>query len=201
MTPFDPADFPPETAHQAIAAEMTGPATFTAAIALQEWIRDLIAEGFTSPRRAPRTLAAGQHAFQVTDRAGLLLARAEYGSHWPTRTMLAPSWDESWWASCPGLIPTAAILAAATSSRHAGPGAPARLEAAGWLKTTGRSGPSEPEPVCTWSLPDASRAAIRMDSGPDQGWLIYRAVMKSGPVISAALSTPPGVIAALALTD
>lgn len=201
MTPFDPVDFPPEASHQAIGAEMTGPSTFTAAIALQEWIRDLIAGGFTEPQRELRPFAAEQRAFQVTDRAGLLLARAEYGSYWPTRTMLAPCRDEGWWVSCPGLIPAAAILAAAASFRHAGPAAPARLEAAGWLRSTGRQDPNDPEPVSTWSLPNASRAAIRMDSGPDRGWLIYREAVASGRVISAALTTPPGVIAALALTD
>jgi hypothetical protein len=198
--PYDPADFPPTTSHQAIAAVMSGPATFTAALELQEWIRDLIAAGFTDRRQAPRPVTAGQHAFEVTDSAGLLTARAEYGSHWPTRTMIAPCGDADWWASCPGLIPAAAILTAAESFRNPAPDVPACLEAAGWLRVPVRPDAGEPELVATWTLRDASRGVIRMQAGPDQGWLIHRDVMRSRPPISAALTTPPGVIAALALT-
>ncbi|WP_034270843.1 hypothetical protein [Actinospica robiniae] len=199
MTSFDPADFPPTTSHRAIAAVMTGPAAFTAALELQEWIRDLIAAGFADRRRMARPVTAGQHAFEVTDQAGLLTARAEYGSHWPTRTMIAPAWKADWWASCPGLIPAAAIVAA-ESLKHPGPDVPACLEAAGWRRAPDPPGADRPELVATWWGPDASRGVIRMQAGPDQGWLIYRDVMRSGPAISAALTTPPGVIAALALT-
>lgn len=201
MTSYDPADFPPTTSHRAIAAVMTGPTTFTAALELQEWIRDLLAAGFTDRRRTPRPVTGSQHAFEVTDPAGLLLARAEYGSHWPTRTMIAPTWEAEWWASCPGLIPAPAILAAAESFKQPGPDVPDRLETAGWRRTPARPGRGEPELVATWSRPDASRGVIRMNAGPDQGWLIHRDVMASRPPISAALSTPPGVITALALTD
>ncbi|WP_034261824.1 hypothetical protein [Actinospica robiniae] len=200
MTSYDPADFPPTTSHRAIAAVMTGPTTFTAALELQEWIRDLIAAGFTDRRRTPRPVTGSQHAFEVTDPAGLLLARAEYGSHWPTRTMIGPFWEAEWWASCPGLIPAAAILAARHSLKDPGLDVQARLDAAGWHRTPAQHGTGEPELVTTWSLPDASRGVIRMNAGPDQGWLIHRDVMRSCPPISAALTTPPGVIAALALT-
>jgi hypothetical protein len=189
---FDPADFPPATSHRAIAAVMTGPACFTAAVDLQEWIRDLLQAGFTPAERLVHPPAHGQRTFEVTDLAGLVTARAEYGAHWPTRTMLAPTSGERWWASCPGLIPAAAIHAATREpgATDCDPGA--RLEAAGWIQTT-----SSADGVATWTAPGAARTACRVDEGPDHGWLIHRTRQ---PVISAALATPPGVIATLALT-
>lgn len=194
--PYDPADFPPATSHRAIAKAMTGPICFTAALNLQEWIRDLLQAGFTPGERLVHPPAHDQLVLEVTDLAGLLTARAEYGSHWPTRTMLGPTRGESWWVSCPGLIPTAAILQAAGDLTATGHDPGTRLEAAGWITTAdGQDG------VAAWSLPDASRAAHRVEEGPDHGWLIHRTGPAWQRVISAALTTPPGVIAALALTD
>ena len=194
--PYDPADFPPATSRAAIANAMTGPACFTAALNLQEWIRDLLQAGFTPGERLVHPPAHRQRAFEVTDLAGLLTARAEYGSHWPTRTMLSPTRDESWWASCPGLIPTGAILAAVRRLEPTGPDAGALLEAAGWTATTNITGE-----ITAWSAPDASRAAARVSEGPDRGWLIYRNDLPRAPVVSAALATPPGVVTALALAS
>jgi len=193
---YDPADFPPATAHRAIAKEMTGPACFTAALNLQEWIRDLLHAGFTPGEHLVHPPGHDQRAFEVTDLAGLLSARAEYGSHWPTRTMLTPTRGETWWASCPGLIPTAAILAAAGDLEPTGPDPGTRLKAAGWTTTTNITGE-----ITAWSAPDASRAAARVSEGPDHGWLIYRNDLHRAPVISAALATPPGVITALAVAS
>ena len=50
-------------------------------------------------------------------------------------------------------------------------------------------------------MSDASRAMCRVSEGPDHGWLIHRTDLPRQPVLSAALATPPGAIAALALTD
>jgi len=195
--PYDPADFPPATSHRAIAEVMTGPGCFTAALDLQEWIRDLIIARFRGAERPLRRVGGEQNAFQVIDLAGIVIAHAEYGSYWPTRTVIAPCRGAGdWWASCPGLIPAAAIITAARDLARPGPDAGARLEAAGWLKTAnGEDG------VCAWTAPDASRAACRISEGPDHGWLIHRADLPRQQAISAALTTPPGVIAALALTD
>lgn len=193
---FDPADFPPATSHRAIAKVMTGPACFTAALNLQEWVRDLLQAGFTPGEHLVHPPAHGQRVFEVTDLAGLFTVRAEYGSHWPTRTMLSPTRGESWWASCPGLIPAAAILAATGDLEPGGHDPGTRLVAAGWINTT-----SSADGVSAWTAPDGSRAVGRVDEGPDHGWLIHRADLPRHPVISAALTTPPGVIAALALAD
>ncbi|MBR7830628.1 hypothetical protein KDK95_30280 [Actinospica sp. MGRD01-02] len=194
--PFDPADFPPATFHRLIAEAMTGPACFTAALHLQEWIRDLLHAGFAPGALLVHPPAHGQRVFEVADLAGLLTARAEFGSHWPTRTMLGPTRGERWWASCSGLIPTASILAATGQLEASGHDPGARLAAAGWIETAdGEDG------VTAWSTPDALRTAHRVEEGPDHGWLIHRTDLPGQPVISAALTTPPGVIAALALTD
>ena len=89
--PYDPADFPPATSHHAIAALLTGPTCFRTALTLQEWVRDLLQAGFTPGERLVRPPAHDQHALEVISPAGLVTARAEYGSHWPTRTRIGPA--------------------------------------------------------------------------------------------------------------
>ena len=198
--PYDPADFPPSTAHASIAARMTGPVCFAAGLDLQEWVRDLLVAGFTEGEHQVHPPAHRQHVFEMTDPDRRLTARAEYGSHWPTRTMISAGRDDTWWASCAGLIPARIIRAAAGAADRA-PAAGLRLEAAGWTKAPNEAATQSGERVSTWSRPDTSRAAIRMNATPDRGWLIYRHDLPAHPVTRAALSTPPGVIAALALTD
>jgi hypothetical protein len=139
--------------------------------------------------------------FELSDGAGAVTARTEYGSHWPTRTMISAGDAGSWWASCAGLIPARIILAASRAAAGRTPAAGIHLQAAGWAKAPNETPTNAGDAVATWSKPDASRAAIRMNAAPDQGWLIYRHDLRTHPMISACLTTPPGVIAALALTD
>ena len=86
---YDPADFPTSTSHRFICAQMTGPAVFAAGLDLQEWARDLLVAGFTEGEHPAAAPADRQHVFELTDPAKQLTARAEYGWHWPTRTMIS----------------------------------------------------------------------------------------------------------------
>ena len=60
--PYDPADFPPWASHRTITTLMTGPACFTNALSLQEWIRDLLQGGFTGAERSAHQIGHDQVA-------------------------------------------------------------------------------------------------------------------------------------------
>jgi len=205
--PHEPAGLPHAASAASFARVLTGPNRSFAAANLHEWIKELTGAGYGSAERWIRPPAHDQHALEVTDRDQQVIARVEYGAGWSTRTAIGPGRGARWWAVCTGLMPTGLILAAARAGEAGdleSPCAVERLEAAGWAQAASKPATDTDSAFATWTPPDqsdATRAALRASHGPDEGWAIYRLDLPTRPIITAALTTPPGIIAALALTD
>jgi hypothetical protein len=197
--------FPDYASHQAIAAQLLGRRSFSQALDLQEWIRDLLGAGFAPDCEPGAEAPDGSRLLELTDVAGRVRVRAQYGGHWTARTALsAPAAEDEeasrWWASCHGLIPSAAIIAAAAA--HAGGRAGDLLEAAGWERAS-RYLASDGVTVAleTWSTRGGERCAARREDGVDRGWLLTYEDLRRVREIAASLETPAGVIAALVAAD
>lgn len=197
--------FPDYSSHHVIATRLTGPKSFTHALDMQEWIRNLLSAGFTADGVGPETSGASC-TLELTDPGGRVRVILEYGGCWGPRTALnrvaSEDGDAScWWASCQGLMPSTAVIAvAAVAGVEAGSGD--LLEGAGWERVS-RYLASDGVTVAleTWSAPGGGRSAARREDGTDCGWLLSYEDLRRVTEITASLETPAGVLVALAEAD